>query len=484
MRRAFSLAFSPVFMSLLLSAFGLAACGGGSEEPKDALWDPEGEQVNCGGQDVVPLAGDHDMVISWLEIGEVQDGFDLDHDGAPDNKLAAVGSLARSAIQDAFDDFEILIPFEFFDFESPAADDCVKFGIYLGKYRLDEDEDGEETAKNHGDCNDHDENINDGVAEIPGNFKDDDCDGYADETEVTGDGGVEIIPSDDTADHDSDGVTIADGDCDDTNPAVKGPTIEEVCSDGYDNECDGNADYGWTEGGVPMCSPYDEDSPDMIALDPLAFNPDGSAVIAFTDGEVVGGAGLLKLSAGPSIFSVNIPVTDDLNLDLRISGARVEADVVELPTGWALQNARLGGVIDAYTSDKITGLDVEEIGLNPEDTLLDATFANILGPILALPSLPDSSDYPGCRTPDIDVDQDGLEAFCDSDVLDEVSRVDVCIDGDGTVVYDELDAQGEVITQCTEARDENGHLRFVDGISVELNFDTVPVILPDVLPDL
>jgi len=473
-----------VFVLLPLSTIALWGCGGGSEAPKDALWDPEGEPVNCPGEDVVPLQGDHDMVISELEIGELQDGFDLDHDGLPDNKLAAVGSLARSAIEDAFDDFEILIPFEFFDFETPAADDCVKFGIYLGQYRLDEDGDEAETAKNHGDCNDHDESIKPGAAEIPGNYKDDDCDGYADETEVEGDGGIEIVPSDDTADHDSDGVTIADGDCDDTNEAVKGPSVVETCGDGYDNECDGNADYGWTTEGELMCSPYDEDTPDLIALDPLAFNSDGSAVIAFTDGEVVGGAGVLKLSAGPSIFSVNIPVTDDLNLDLRISGARIEADVVELPSGWAMQNARLGGVIDANTADKITGLDVEEIGLSPEDTLLDATFANILGPILALPSLPDSSDYPGCRTPDIDVDQDGLEAFCDSDVLDEVSRVDVCIDGDGTVVFDELDAQGEVITQCTEARDENGRLRFVDGISVEINFNTVPVILPDVLPEL
>jgi hypothetical protein len=28
--------------------------------------------------------------------------------------------------------------------------------------------------------------------------------------------------------------------------------------------------------------------------------------------------------------------------------------------------------------------------------------------------------------------------------------------------------------QCTQARDENGKLRFVDGVSVMLGFETVP----------
>ncbi len=474
---------NPILLVFLAGSVGLvAACGGGGK--KDPLWDPEAPQIDCGGDAVVPLQGEHPMVISFLEIGDLEDGFDLDLDGEPDNKLAAVGSLARSAIEDAFDSFDIIIPFEFFDFVQPAADECVKFAIYLGLYRFDNDLDEAETAKKNGDCNDHDPNINRGVAEVADNYIDDDCDGLADETDETGDGGIIVIPSDDTADRDEDGVTIADGDCDDTNPAIKGPSIAEVCGDGYDNDCDGVADYGFTEEGDPSCSPYD-DTPDQIGLDPLAFNSDGSPVIAFTNGTVVGGAGILKLSAGPSIFSVNIPVTDDLNLDLRISGARIEGDIVEGAAGWQMVNGRLGGVLDAYTADKVRGLDVEEIGLSPEDSLLDATFANILGPILALPTVPDDSEWAGCRTPDIDVDQDGLEAFCDSDPLDDISTVDVCIDGDGTVVRDEVDSvTGEVITNCSEARDKDGKLRFVDGISVEINLDTVPVLLPAELPEL
>lgn len=460
-------------VSLLFSSVVLGGCG---SDPKEPLWPLDGQAV-CEGDEVVALSGTSPMVISELEIGDVEDGFDLDRDGDPDNKLAAVGSLARSAIDDSFETFDIVIPFEFFDFDEGGADECVKFAIYLGAYRMDDDTDGDETADDNGDCNDNDMAINKDAAEVAGNFKDDNCDGLADETRVDdGNGGITVVPSTDVMDRDEDGVTIADGDCDDNN-AMVAAGMAEICGDGLDNDCDGNADFGLDAMQKPMCSPYD-DTPDVIGLDPLGFDSTGKPLIAFTSGTVTMEGGVRKLRAGPGVFSVKIPVTDDLNLDLRISGAIIEGDLVMGTAGWGIQNGRLGGVIDANTADKITGLEVSEIGLNPEDTLLDAVFANILGPILALPSLPDNSEWAGCRTPDIDVDQDGLEAFCDSDPLDEVSVVDVCIDGDGKVYRDE----GGV--NCTEAVDDNGRLRFNDGISVEINFNAVPTLLPASLPPL
>ena len=451
----------------------LSGCGSDSE-PLFPI------REECLGDSVTPLSGQHPQVISFLESGNLEDGFELARDGEPDNKLAAVGSLASGAIGDSFDDFTIIIPIEFFDFASPVADECVKFAMYLGVYKFDDDVDGDDTADKRGDCNDHDENINKNTAEVAGNFKDDNCDGNADEmVVVTGsDAGTNemLVLSEDTMDRDGDLVTMADGDCDDTNDQVGG--IAEICGDGLDNDCDGNADY-------PDCNPYD-DTPDQLGLDPLGFESDGSPVIKFSAGTVsVGPTGTLELEAGPSLFSVNIPVTDDLSLDLRITGATIEADIVpDGNGGFSIDNGRLGGVIDANTADLVRGLDVEEIGLKPEDSLLDAIFANILGPILALPSLPDSHDYAGCRTPDIDVDQDGLEAFCDSDPLDEKQTVDVCIDGNGSVVFDEVDAQGNVTRNCTEVLNAEGALRFVDGISVEINFETVPTILPTQLPPL
>ena len=212
-----------------------------------------------------------------------------------------------------------------------------------------------------------------------------------------------------------------------------------------------------------------------IPLDPLSFVGNEPA-ISFKDGVISSLGGRLVLDAGPSIFSVNIPVTDGINLDLRISGATIQADVVEENGAIVLKNGRLGGVIDSKTADTIRGLEVEQIGLLPENSLLDATFANLLGPLLALPKAKASigEKYPGCRTPDIDVDQDGLEAYCDRDPDDELRTVDVCIDGDGTEVKDVVDSEGVVTMQCSEAMTA-GRYRFVDGISVALKFDTSAV---------
>ena len=466
-----------LFVASIFLFGSVGACG--SDDPGSLF----PERLECEGAAIVPLAGQQPMLISALSVGTVQDGFDLDNDGETDNKLAGVGSLANPAIEDSFDTFDIVIPFEFFDTSEPlAADECIKFGIYIGAFKADADGDLADTADEGGDCNDSDPAINDKATEVPNNGKDDDCDGLADETEtvVMTDAGnmVEQTPSTDISDADGDGVTIADGDCDDSNDTVMGPGTAEICGDGLDNDCDGSADF--TVDATPAaCTPYD-DTPDPISLDPLAFNSNGSPVIAFPAGSISGSAGALKLEAGPSVFSIGIPVSDDITLSLRISGATIEGDVSMTPAGWAISNGRLGGVIDGETADNIRGLEVEQIGLTPEDSLLDATYANILGTLLGLPRV----DINGiqCQTPDIDVDQDGLEAFCDTDPLDDVTKVDMCVDGNGDVIMDEVNAAGETVTECSQALDGDGNPRFVDGISVELNFETTPTVLPATLP--
>jgi hypothetical protein len=187
---------------------------------------------------------------------------------------------------------------------------------------------------------------------------------------------------------------------------------------------------------------------------------------------VVDEGGTLKLHAGPALFSINLPIQTGLALDLTLTGATIEGELYMAESGWAIRKGKLGGVIDARTADDIRGIEVSDINLSPEDSLLDAIFANVLGVFLALPKS-ENPEYAECHVPDIDVDQDGLEIFCDSTPDDDVKTVDMCIDGDGTVV---MDAGG---THCTDAVDADGNYRFADGISVALNFETVPAVLVD-----
>jgi len=409
----------------------------------------------CAGETLLAMQGAHPMVVSRFAIGAQADGFDLDGDGLRDNKLGGLATLAEGPIAEAFARRDLVVALELADIPALASDPCVKVGFYVGAYKLDRDGDGRRTAIGGGDCDDHDPAVGPGRPEVAGNGRDDDCDGVADE-----DGPL------DTEDRDGDGVTVADGDCDDTQASVTG--VAEICGDGRDNDCDGVADRA-RPGAAVQCDPYD-DTPDEIALEPLSI-VDGRPRILFGAGQLVAGGAGVQLEAGPAFFAASVPVTPTINLELGISGTRLVGELTDTAGGVALRGGHLGGILAAYTLDQVRGLSVPEISLVPEDSLLDVIFANVLGVALALPR-----HESGCLSPDIDVDGDGREAFCDTKQDDGKFQVDLCIDGDGTEVRD-----GE--EHCTTARDASGALRFVDGISVALTFEAVPATKLVPLPE-
>src|SRR5262249_54967267 len=132
----------------------------------------------------------------------------------------------------------------------------------------------------------------------------------------------------------------------------------------------------------------------------------------------------------------------------------------------ALGPLKLGGVLQAYRLDQFASPNLQQLGTMPGDTVLDVIFANVLAALLALPH---PTAGPGRTTADIDIDGDGLEAFCDSNPNDAIKRVDTCIDGDGTVIHDGDNG----VAQCTQAT-VGGKLRFVDGISAGIQLQAVP----------
>ncbi len=451
-------------LSVVLLGACIGACGGddpAGEETPDA-----GAPVvtDCGGEAVVPFQGKHRMVFSRLAIGGPNDGFDIDGDGEIDNKFAGLASLAKEPIESAFEDFSLVLPLEFFDVgDDLAADECVKFVVYQADYSLDGDEDGKKTVRDDGDCNDHDPAISPNATEIADNGIDDDCDGLADEAE-------DQTPSTNTDDADGDGMTIADGDCDDTDDTIK-LGAAEICGDGLDNDCDGVADWT-TAAATPVCTPYDDDL-DPLVINDNSFDAEGNAQIAFNAATITMEGGTFHLKTAPSRFNLVLPIADGIDLNLQISQTVVEGDLVMTPGGWALQDAVLGGVLDTHTLDQIRGLEVEQIGLRPEDSLADAIYGNVLGVLLGLRKAEAGTPGEGCLTPDIDIDGDGLEAFCDTTAADvePLLTVDKCVDGDGTVILDEGS------TACTAATDADGKLRFLDGVSIAITFDTVPATL-------
>jgi hypothetical protein len=107
------------------------------------------------------------------------------------------------------------------------------------------DEDGDGRSECDGDCDDTDPNNGSHLAEICDN-RDNNCDEVVDE-------GFDV---------DADGVSVCDGDCDDTNPLVN-PFMPEICDGvvgvGLDTNCDGNlTDYGDLDGdGFTLCGDGD-----------------------------------------------------------------------------------------------------------------------------------------------------------------------------------------------------------------------------------
>jgi hypothetical protein len=424
--------------------------------------DPFKPVPECTGPTVVPLMGDRKLVIASLALADFNEGFDLNLDGKKDNKLAALGSVANPTIMDSFTKkHDLVLPLELFGYTGQAETTCTKFAFYIGRFNQDRDGDGKDTTwdtnddgTSKGDCMDTDAAINPGVAEIPGNRVDDDCDGFADNTS-RGHAGT------DTMDLDGDGFSPAQGDCDDRNDPdhimlaqSRFPGAKDICDDGIDQDCDGFPDND------PSCDPFMQNDATFLVTQ-QSFDTSMQPLISFKDGKVKKNV----LTAGPDVFTLSIPI-QSTNVDLVLKGARVQMTLADDGTKTNATDGLLGGVLEAASLAQITGINAGGV-IKPDQSLLDAVFVGAAAPILGL-----DTDKDGHNLPDIDVDGDGLETFWQASPAPGTdAKVDTCKDGDGTIIHNNFDGMG---TPCALAKDAKGNLRFVDGLSVAIKFTAVP----------
>ncbi len=504
-RRFFACSTQGALVALLATVIGCSD-DSGNHNDADASVRPDAYVGPCQDDPMPVFGGDYQVLVNSLRIAYRGEGFDLDGDGIVDNMLGPLGALANSEIASGFTEGDIMVELELFDLDSIDNDDCANVAVYYGIWPPDQDEDGERSGAfvrdGEHDCNDWDATQNPDASEIAGDRVDNNCDGLADETR---DASGNAIASTDTTDRDGDGYSPAQGDCDDRaladwpdapewwDPALRNPGQEEICGDGFDNNCDGVADED--------CDPYStaDGADERIPVDSLALNEAGTeGTMMFRSARVEDGL----LIAGPGTFAFAVEI-DDKPLNLRMIWAQLTAELSQDSLGLYLSNTTIGGVLTAQNLDEMPNIASDFLG-EEDTTMLDA-FVGPAGIVLDLqvigvcrergtdvPVLPpqrcdvsaDCGDEGlycdvAVRAPDIDIDGDGIEIFLDLD-LDEDSythSVDTCIDGDGSIYYDELDSDGVVLSHCTTELDDQGNYRFVDGFSMTLTLEAGPTHL-------
>ena len=453
-------------------AFTLLACGSSKPNP----FTPRAE---CVGATVTPLMGDRQLVLSSLAIAPANVGFDLLNDGVIRNKMSPLGGIANGQIASDFKrNHSIVVPFELFGYMGETTTMCTKLAFYVGRVNLDRDGDGADTNWNLGksDCLDTDPTVHPGVSPASETVSrlDLDCSGKA------GDVPPGSTPTD-MQDLDGDGFSPAQGDCDDRNDAAhlalaksRHPGAKDICDDGIDQDCNGIADDD------PSCDPFAQNN-EIVYTTKVSFDPTTmAALVTFKDGTVTPGMVMTGIpnvvspgtaagifNAGPDLFNFAAPFKGGQPVQLAISGARLRMALVDDPVKklTTATDGLLGGVVEAVTLAQVTGLDISGF-IAKDQSLLDGLWLSGLAQsVLGL-----DTDKDGHLLPDIDVDGDGIETFWQQDPTPtgQSPHIDTCKDGDGTIIRSMPGAP------CALAKDAKGNYRFVDGLSIAIQFTAVP----------
>jgi MYXO-CTERM domain-containing protein len=184
---------------------------------------------------------DNDRNINPLRKEVCNDGIDNDCDGTVDPDGDADGDGVLFCNGDC-NDFNAAVYPGAPEVCDGVDNDCNGTTKVDGPFDVDNDR----FATCLGDCNDAQAAINPDAREVPSDGIDNDCDGQIDEG---------------SADLDGDGFTFFCGDCDEGNPNIN-PHEPDVC-DGIDNDCDGAKDRSPV--GALICQTCNDTDGDLIS---------------------------------------------------------------------------------------------------------------------------------------------------------------------------------------------------------------------------
>lgn len=214
---------------------------------------------------------------------------------------------------------------------------------------------------------------------------------------------------------------------------------------------------------------FTDDLPDPVRIEAPTGDGASSRLRAMRSGPAgelaLDGPGYLEVTF-PFRLPLLFPTPDPFEL---IQGFAFPISVTQVsgaltPSGDGFAMLHVTGVLQPFRLGQLDAPASQSLGTAAGDSELDAVFANILGrSILFLQPAGN-----GCLLAEVDVDGDGLEAFCDSRT-DGVFRVDTCIDGNGVALRDGDNG----VDDCSQAL-RHGRPRFVDGITAQVVISAKP----------